>query len=635
MDLKRIEIQNFMGIGSGVVDFNRPSGITLIRGENNDSPTSVSNGAGKSSIFEAVYWALFAKTKRGLTGDAVINREAKKCCQCVLFFDDYQIVRARKPNALNLFQDDGSGKFATDLTKGTIKETQALIEDIIKISELTFSKIAYFGQEDVKAFASLSDAELKKVFEQALNLTFLSEDHEKAKAYLAKLKVDLESKSTMAGTLEMQIKEAGEKIAILQKAAKDLADRREAEKLRILADIGADQAEIESIKQKYIQTQAEVKAAKASIDQINKKLDELKGLKKQLIDKHSEEAKCATMDRTGAEHIKGQIVKLQEKVADAANAVGQACETCKRPYTEDDIENVINGLRERIKRDKEAYRIKSEQAKYYEARVKAFDAVLLKLEAAIDIEREQVSEKLPAANPKVLNTTLSDYERQVQVLIKRIEDNQRVLVKLEGEDATYTKDTNDQKSLQEDWQLDLGVYKKEVAKLQGEYEIAELLVEALSNAGMKSYIFDNVTPQLNKEINTFASILDDMEIEVSTVKRLKNGELREKFHINVDNKNGAGEFSGNSGGEKQKVNLAVALGFNKVFRSMTEGVVNAVFLDEPFESLDKGSSDAVIELCKEFGTIGNVFVITHQDAIKDLITDTITVNKNGKMAEIL
>lgn len=634
MELKRLDIINFMGIGEGSVDFNRGSGITLIKGENHDSPSSVSNGAGKSSIFEALFWVLYGKTKRGLTGDAVINEVAKKDCCVALRFDDYQLTRTRKPNQLTLLQDDGSGTYPTDLTKGTMKETQVLVDEIIKISELTFSKIAYFGQEDVKAFASLSDAELKNVFEQALGLTFLSEHQAKAKAHMTATKAKLETAQQTSAQMTMQITEAQEKIAILNKAASDLRARREAEQLRILADIGQHEVGLEAVKQQYIQTQAKAKQSKAELDVLTTKLNELREYGKKLASESNDQFRQQSEAKAGLRGIERTLVEMKNRVGNLPNMVGQACETCKRPFSEADIKNAINAVKEQMKARLLEYQFYTERAASIKIKVDQINEVATKLQQAIDAQQSVVNETLATTNPKVIYHELSELERRANELNRKIEEGQTILSKLANEDASYAKEIQDKKDWIDDREMEKALADREIATLQAEFDTVEMLVEVLGNAGMKSYVFDNVTPALNSEINKFARMLDDITVEVSTVKPLKSGEFREKFHIKVENEHGSSEYSGNSGGEKQKVNLAVAMGFNKVFRAMSQGAVNAVFLDEPFESLDKGSSEAVIELCKAFNDVGNVFVITHQDAIKDLITDVINVEKKGKKAVI-
>ena len=95
MILKRLEIQNFLSIGQGAIDFDN-KGLVLIEGVNEDSPSSISNGAGKSAIYDALFWALYGKTKRVLeNADKVVNNVAKKDCKVTLLFDDYRVIRTR------------------------------------------------------------------------------------------------------------------------------------------------------------------------------------------------------------------------------------------------------------------------------------------------------------------------------------------------------------------------------------------------------------------------------------------------------------------------------------------------------------------------------------------------------------
>jgi DNA repair exonuclease SbcCD ATPase subunit len=141
---------------------------------------------------------------------------------------------------------------------------------------------------------------------------------------------------------------------------------------------------------------------------------------------------------------------------------------------------------------------------------------------------------------------------------------------------------------------------------------------------------------LNRLINSYLSLLNpDITVEVSTVTRLKGkkDQFRERFAIEVFNANGARSYEGNSDGEKQMVNLAVALAFNALCRAMARGSVNFLWMDEPFESLDESSAERAIELCNAFSSqVDNLFITTHNWAIKDLVTSGILVEKRNGMA---
>jgi DNA repair exonuclease SbcCD ATPase subunit len=96
-----VTAHNFLTVGSKCSPLSLDSrGLLLIQGENQDDPSAKSNGAGKSSFPDALCWALYGVTARGVTGDAVVNEKAKKdCCVIVVLQDGdivYKIERYRK-----------------------------------------------------------------------------------------------------------------------------------------------------------------------------------------------------------------------------------------------------------------------------------------------------------------------------------------------------------------------------------------------------------------------------------------------------------------------------------------------------------------------------------------------------------
>ena len=172
--------------------------------------------------------------------------------------------------------------------------------------------------------------------------------------------------------------------------------------------------------------------------------------------------------------------------------------------------------------------------------------------------------------------------------------------------------------------------------LKDDIEVAQSLCDVLGNQGLKSYIFDSVTPELNRLIAEYMAVLNpDLSVEVCTVSKLKSGEFREKFAVKVDNEHGSGSYEGSSGGERQMVNLALALAFNTVVRSMSGNALNVLFLDEPLESLDESASERALELCAKFVShVPTVFIVSHNPAIRDLVSDKITIVKRGGMAAL-
>jgi chromosome segregation ATPase len=260
--------------------------LVLVEGKNSDSPSSISNGAGKSTIYDALHWAFWGKTKRGIGGDDVVSNKAKKDCQVSVEFmvngTAFTVLRTRKSaehgNALRLWSLDGDcPDDAVDLTKGTTKETQAFLEETVKMSELTFGKVAHFGQGDVKNFAELSDAELKMVFEQALGLEFLSDTLQKVKLHKAKQEAVLNALETTRARLERECDHLREKKIYLDTAEREMKTRRAEEATRYDREAATIEAEIAALTAKKselasvsTEAQAKFKVLSAQLATLNK-----------------------------------------------------------------------------------------------------------------------------------------------------------------------------------------------------------------------------------------------------------------------------------------------------------------------------------------------------------------------------
>jgi len=546
-----------------------------------------------------------------------------------LWFDGYELTRYRKDKAM------GSGlvliEGKNDRTKGTVKETQKLLEEIIKISELTFVKSTHFGQGDVKPFARLTDKELKEVFEQALGLTFFTGALANTKSKKSAALSRIVERQQYRERLEREQAHVEEKIEYLAKAAKEFEANKLKEKERIGREIQKLRDEQETIKADYTKASAQSEEWRAKVVPIELKIKELQYLKYKLEKEHAEKLEGLVVLQTQMRAKLDEIKEMEKELADADGRAGQDCVECGRVFTGDDIAKLVRALNDKIDR---------------------WRGILVGLEARVMTRKAKVSNLKKIGEPleeklRELTTEMADFrifkaeyepkmkmwERRVNEIQKQVGDWDTFLKNLET--SKFAHDGDIKETTKRDFKImgEIDGAKLELDKLQGELELIDMLAEILGNGGLKSYIFDSITPELNRLINGYLQMLDDIEVEVSTVTKLKSGDYREKFHINVENRHGSNKFAGNSGGEQAKINLAIALGFNKLVRSMAESPVNVCFLDEPFESLDDGSSEKVLELCETFDA-ENVFLITHNQGIKDLVPNVVTVEKTGGKATV-
>src|SRR5215472_3748311 len=151
-------------------------GLVLVQGENQVNSSADSNGSGKSYLLETIPWCWFGRTMRGQSGDEVVKQNAGKNCSVESNIrngtQDIRIVRYRKhkdgKNSVQVFVD------GVDRTLGTNKETDKFICDLLGLDFNTFVRSVYFDGSKVIAFPTLTDKEIKEVFEKVLGLEELS-----------------------------------------------------------------------------------------------------------------------------------------------------------------------------------------------------------------------------------------------------------------------------------------------------------------------------------------------------------------------------------------------------------------------------------------------------------------------------
>jgi DNA repair exonuclease SbcCD ATPase subunit len=141
MKLNKVKIENFLSIGEAEIDFEDFSELVLVEGKNFDTNPTSSNGAGKSSIIEALCFALFGRTIRKTTEKSVINQYTKGKCRVTLTVNDNVVIeRTKKPPRLVVKVDD------ENVTKDGIASTQKYLEKILNMNQSVFLASIVFGQ---------------------------------------------------------------------------------------------------------------------------------------------------------------------------------------------------------------------------------------------------------------------------------------------------------------------------------------------------------------------------------------------------------------------------------------------------------------------------------------------------------
>ena len=306
--IKNITLRNFLSIGAvcQAVNFNRQD-LTLILGENLDlGGDGARNGTGKTSLIQALCYALFGVPINSIRKDNLVNRTNGKGMMVTLEFSvngiNYKIERGRKPNILRFYVNDDLQK-GTDDAQGENKETQQAIEKIINMSVDMFKQIIALNTYS-EPFLALKTNEQKNIIEQLLGITLLSEKAEVIKSLIKESKDNIQAEEFKVKAIEEANRRVQEQIDSLKRRQK-LWLTKHSDDLEKLA--------IEYTKLNAIDVNAELQAHKdlLSYNEKSKKIDELK----------------VWIDRCVADEAKEKklINKLKKEIGDLKNHTCYAC----------------------------------------------------------------------------------------------------------------------------------------------------------------------------------------------------------------------------------------------------------------------------------------------------------------------
>ena len=214
--LKNITLRNFLSIGqvTQAVNFDRQE-LTLILGENLDlGGDGARNGTGKTSLIQALSYALFGVPINSIRKDNLVNRTNGKNMMVTLEFSvngiDYKIERGRKPNILRFYVNSDLQKGLDD-AQGENKETQAAIEKVIHMSSDMFKHIVALNTYS-EPFLALKNNEQRDIIEQLLGITLLSEKAEVIKGLVKDSKDDIQQEEFKVKAIEEANKRVKEQI---------------------------------------------------------------------------------------------------------------------------------------------------------------------------------------------------------------------------------------------------------------------------------------------------------------------------------------------------------------------------------------------------------------------------------------
>lgn len=642
MEFLKLKIDNFLAIGDAPEIALKDQGLVLIQGQNEDDSSATSNGVGKSSIADALCWAVYGETARGITGDGVVNKVAKKNCSVSITLRDgdigYRITRYRKhkdkKNSTVVECAPSEGALFADISKGTEKETQELIDSIMGCSLDVFMAAIYAGQEVTPDLPKMTDKQLKLLIEEAAGVERIEAAYEIARKKLGTAKDALTIFESGIAATEKLLDDA--KIELekkkLEAEAFDKGREGRAKIYKELADARKDVLRRFLTSMKGIDTDtlnkrnSELGVQLAGHSDMLKRRDEIKR-------KVAEAVRKADAAKIRLDDMTDQAKRLKSAFDNAEEEIKKPCPSCGKPGNEHDLESYRKHVKLKLL---EAV----ENAKTQKTSWEAFVAVKTALEAELTTFEATIPDvSALTAEQGEINTKLREHADLRVKAIKEKAEMDRVSVEA---DKTMTE-TNPHASAitmaQE--RIDkhtayLKEAREKLAEKQREYAIAESVVKVFGPAGVRAHILDTVTPFLNDRTADYLSALSDGNISATwtTLTTTAKGDLKEKFNIEVSNTKGAESFGGLSGGEKRKVRLATMLALQDLVSSRATKPINLWIGDEIDDALDRAGLERLMGILeRKARERGTVMVISHSD-LRDWIDNVTTVVKREGLSTI-
>ena len=564
---KTVRWRNFLSTGGQFTEvYLDRTPTTLIVGE---------NGAGKSTILDAICFALFGKPFRNINKPQLLNSINQKQMVVEVEFSvgtkEYKIVRGAKPNVFEIYLNEellNQDAAARDYQK-------YLEEHVLKLNYKSFTQIVILGSASFTPFMQLPTAHRREVIEDLLDIKIFSIMNEVLKEKYDTVKVKITG-------LDNDIDLGKNKVRLQQEYIKTLEDDKEQRKNEIKEQIEASKVIITQLNVEVTAHKANVDTLKASItdtDTQEAKDKKLKTLKDKLIDK----------------------VKTINKEIEFYKTHDQ-CPTCNQGIDQEFKDHVVHDHEEkREELDKACAEIVSE-----------INQVEYRLE-----EIQKVKDQIADINDDIID------------LNGKIIAEQSYVTKLEKDlnDTTHsTANIDEEKAKLKQLAKEVVILSEDKASLIEERHYLDVAGILLKDTGIKTRVIRQYLPVINKLVNKF---LQAMDFFVSF-------ELDEAFNETIRSRH-RDEFSyaSFSEGEKAKIDLALLFAWRSIARMKNSANTNLLMLDEVFDgSLDINGTDYVMTILNTIGEDNNIFVISHNDALFDKFRSVIKFEKHNSFSRI-
>ena len=561
---KYVRWRNFLSTGNQFTEIQLDrNNTTLIIGE---------NGAGKSTILDALCFGLFGKPFRNINKPQLLNSVNGSACEVEVEFrigsKEVKVVRGIKPNKFEIYIN---GKMYNQ--DANARDYQKYLEQqILKLNYRSFTQVVILGSSTFIPFMQLKARHRREVVEEILDIQIFSLMNMLVKQRMKTIAEDMRE-------MDYNIKLNREKISLQEKYISEMKQNKKNLVNEKTSLVASNEEEVFSRNAENIKLNEEKDNWLTEIadkDKVVSTMNKLNNLKSTLREKKNSNAK---------------MLKFFEDNDD--------CPTCEQPL--DNAEDMI-ALKEK--------------------EVSKFSTALDELEEKIDESK---------GRQKIINEIVEKIrDSEVQVA-----KNNQSIVQLEKFNAKLSSEIEqlvDEELSKSDYDKLKRLNKKmkgldeQKSKLREDQTYADAVRNMLQDTGIKTKIIKQYLPIMNKLINTY---LTSMEFYVNfTLDENFNETIKSRYRDEFT-------YASFSEGEKMRIDLALLFTWRAVAKMKNSTNTNLLILDEIFDSsLDGTGTDEFLKILNTLGD-ENVFVISHkQDALADKFRSTIRFEKVKNFSHI-
>jgi DNA repair exonuclease SbcCD ATPase subunit len=557
---KTIRWRNFLSTGDQYteVDFTKNK-TNLIIG---------SNGAGKSTVLDALTFSLFGKPFRKINKPQLTNSVNDRDCRVEVEFDigniSWKVVRGIKPNIFEIYRDDS----LLDQSAAALDQQKWMEQNVLKMNYKSFTQIVILGSSTFVPFMQLSAAHRREVIEDLLDIKIFSSMNLVIKEKIRSIKDEIK-------TLELKKESLLDKVKMQKEFIEELENRGN-------TNINANREKIANLDKEVGVYMDDNSIVEEGLRNLQKELEDYVG---------------ATEKLRKLGNLKG---KISQKVSTITKehkffTDNTVCPTCTQSIEETFRINRIKDAQDKAKELQSGYKELEEAIKEEEKRERQFNT--------LSKEISKLTNGISQNNIKIsgCQRQIRDLEHEIQVLTENIANRNSEHEKLES------------------FKDNLKTTYNELSSKKDTINYYDFSYSLLKDGGVKSKIIKKYLPLINQQVNRYLQMMD-FYINF-TLDEEFNETVQSPIHEDFS-------YASFSEGEKMRIDLALLFTWREVARMKNSVNTNLLIMDEVFDSsLDGFGTEEFLKIIRYVIKDANIFVISHKTGLEDRFESVIKFEK--------